>query len=204
MSAGPTPPHGDPGPQADAPQRPASALTLLWVFNAMALQGFGGVLPVAQRMLVDRQRWMTAAQFLETLSVSQVLPGPNVVNLALIVGDRFFGWRGALAALAGILAVPLVIVLSLAATYAQFAHLPAVSGALRGMAAVSAGLILASGLKLVPPLRRSALGWPVAAGSVVATTVAVGVWRLPMVWVVLVLGGLGMALAWWRIARVPR
>lgn len=194
----------DEGTDPSAPRRPASPLDLLRVFNRMALQGFGGVLPVAQRVLVDQQRWMTPAQFLETLSVSQVLPGPNVVNLSLIVGDRFFGWRGALAALVGILSAPLVIVLALAVTYAQVAHFPAVAGALRGMAAVSAGLILASGLKLMPPLRHSPLGVAVAAVAVAVTTGAVGLLRLPMGWVVLVVGGLGMALAWWRIARGSR
>ena len=65
------------------------------VFNRLALQGFGGVLAVAQRELVERERWMTPAQFVELLSLGQVLPGPNIVNMALMIGDRFFGWRGA-------------------------------------------------------------------------------------------------------------
>jgi chromate transporter len=167
----------------------------------MALQGFGGVLPVAQRVLVDQQRWMTPAQFLETLSVSQVLPGPNVVNLSLIVGDRFFGWRGAVAALAGMLAAPLLIVLTLAALHARFADWPAVAGALRGMGAVSAGLVLASGLKLMPALRRSPMGLWVALLGVGATVLVVGAWRVPLVWAVLGIGGLGVVWAWWRLAR---
>jgi chromate transporter len=184
-----------------AERRPASPAALFRVFNALALQGFGGVLPVAQRVLVDQQRWMTPAQFLETLSVSQVLPGPNVVNLSLIVGDRFFGWRGALAALAGMLTAPLVIVLTLAALYAGFADVPAVSGALRGMGAVSAGLVLAAGLKLMPALRRNPMGLVPAAASAALAAAAVGAWRVPMVWVILLLGGGGMAWAWWRLVR---
>jgi chromate transporter len=186
---------------AEAPGRPASPAALFRVFSGMALQGFGGVLPVAQRVLVDQQRWMTPAQFLETLSVSQVLPGPNVVNLSLIVGDRFFGWRGAAAALAGMLAAPLLIVLTLAALHARFAEWPAVAGALRGMGAVSAGLVLASGLKLMPPLRRSPMGLGTALVGVAATTLVVGLWRVPLVWAVLGLGGVGMAWAWWRLAH---
>ena len=68
---------------------PRSSLELFVVFTRLALQGFGGVLPVAQFELVERTRWMTRAQFVETLSVAQVLPGPNVCNLALMTGDRF-------------------------------------------------------------------------------------------------------------------
>lgn len=184
-----------------AEARPASPAALFRVFNGLALQGFGGVLPVAQRVLVEQQRWMTPAQFLETLSVSQVLPGPNVVNLSLIVGDRFFGWRGALAALAGMLAAPLVIVLTLAALYAGLADVPAVSGALRGMGAVSAGLVLAAGFKLMPALRRNPMGIGAAGASVALTALAVGLWRVPMVWALALLGGGGMAWAWWRIVR---
>ena len=122
---------------------PRSPGELFRAFSSMALQGFGGVLPIAQRELVERERWLTKAQFVELLSLGQVLPGPNVVNLALMVGDRYFGWRGALAALTGMLLAPLAIVLALAALYAQYASVPAVAGALRGMGAVAAGLVLA-------------------------------------------------------------
>ena len=85
-----------------ATQRPPSVAALFWAFNRLALQGFGGVLPVAQRELVERLRWLTREQFLELLSLSQVLPGPNIINLGLILGDRYFGWRGSLVALAGL------------------------------------------------------------------------------------------------------
>src|SRR4051812_1765838 len=88
----------------DPPVRPSSPGHIFRVFNRLALQGFGGVLPVAQRELVERERWLSREQFIELLSVAQVLPGPNVVNLALMFGDRYFGWRGGLAALAGMLA----------------------------------------------------------------------------------------------------
>jgi chromate transporter len=119
------------------------------------LQGFGGVLPVAQRVLVEQQRWLSREQFVETLSLGQVLPGPNIVNMALMIGDRFFGLRGALAALGGLLTAPLLIVLALAALYGQLSSVPAVAGALRGMGAVSAGLIVATALKVMPTLRKS-------------------------------------------------
>ena len=82
---------------------PATLRELFFAFNRLSLQGFGGVLPVAQRELVERRRWLDKQQFVEMLAVSQVLPGPNVVNLALMFGDRCFGLRGAMTALAGMM-----------------------------------------------------------------------------------------------------
>lgn len=182
-------------------RRPASPADLFRVFNALALQGFGGVLPVAQRVLVEQQRWLSREQFVETLSLGQVLPGPNIVNMALMIGDRFFGLRGAAAALGGLLAAPLLIVLTLAALYGQLSGVPAVAGALRGMGAVSAGLIVATAFKVMPTLRRNPLGLPLAAGFVALTALAVGWWRVPLVWVVLGLGAVSMALAAHRLRR---
>ena len=77
--------------------RPASPWALFVAFSLLALQGFGGVIAIAQRVVVEQRRWLTKTEFLELLAAGQVLPGPNVVNLSLMIGDRFFGWRGALA-----------------------------------------------------------------------------------------------------------
>jgi chromate transporter len=180
---------------------PASLRELFTAFTWLALQGFGGVLAVAQRELVERLRWLDREQFVELLAISQVLPGPNIVNLAIMYGDRHFGWRGALAATAGLLAVPLAIVLVLAGLYAHFSQVPQVAGALRGMGAVAAGLVLAAAFKLGGTLSKSPLG--VAAGTAIAaaTAVAVGALRWPLVWAVLVLGSVGYALAWRALGR---
>jgi chromate transporter len=194
-------------PSAETPTTravPASPLELFVTFTLLALQGFGGVLAVAQRELVDRKRWLTREEFLDTYSVSQLLPGPNVVNLALMLGDRFFGWRGALAGLAGMLAAPVVIVLVLAASYAQFADHPMVAGALRGMGAVAAGLMLAMALKLVGGLRRNVMGPLICALFVLATVVAIAVLRLPLAWVVLAFGAIGWTVARWRLWQAAR
>lgn len=180
----------------DAPARPSSPRDLVVTFTVIALQGFGGVLPITQRMLCDRKRWMTHAQFVEALSIAQVLPGPNVVNVALIIGDRWFGWRGAFAALAGMMTLPLVLVLALTATYTHYADVPAVAGALRGMGAVAGGLIIGTGLRLAGSLRGTPIGGPAAVGLATASFVAVALLRWPLVWVLLALGALGMAWAW--------
>jgi chromate transporter len=190
-----------PAPEADdaALRRPAGCGELFRAFNRLALQGFGGVLPVALRTLVEQERWLSPQQFVELLTLGQVLPGPNIINMAIVIGDRFFGWRGALAACAGLLLVPMFIVLGLAIAYQQQAAHPAVAGALRGMGAVAAGLVIATGVKLARTVRGNPLGLPVCALIGTSAFVLVGALRWPMVWVVLGLGGLGMALAWWRI-----
>lgn len=192
-------PRGDPATET---RRPTSCTELFSVFTRLALQGFGGVLPVAQRELVERQRWLTAEQFLEVLALAQVLPGPNVINLSLMVGQRFFGLRGGLAAMAGMLSLPLVSVLLLAALAAHWQRQPVVMGALRGMGIVSAGLIAATALRLAAPLRRSPLT-PAGAAAVIAVAfAAVGLLRWPLVAVVFGLGGLACAWAAWRL-RAP-
>jgi chromate transporter len=180
-------------------QTPQGAAEIFRVFNRLALQGFGGVLAVAQRELVERERWLTPTQFLELLALGQVLPGPNIVNMALMIGDRFLGWRGASAALGGLMCAPLVIVLALAALYGQFMQQPMVAGALRGMGAVAAGLVIATALKLVGTLRTNVLGWPLGALFTLLTLLAIGVLRWPMVGVVLGLGSVAVAAAWLRL-----
>ena len=188
-------------PPAAQPNQPRSPGELLRVFSALALQGFGGVLPIAQRELVERRQWLTQEQFVETLSIGQVLPGPNIVNMALMIGDRFFGWRGAFAALAGLLALPLMIVMTLAVLYARFAAEPLVAGALHGMGAVAAGLIVAMALKLVPTLARNPLGRVACTLALLATLVVVGGLRWPMAYAVLGIGGAAVAAAWWRLGH---
>ena len=176
---------------------PASVRALFWAFSWLALQGFGGVLAVVQRTLVDKKQWLTLEEFVEDWAVAQIMPGANVVNLSLIVGDRYFGWRGALAALAGMLALPLVVVLVLTVSLSGVADLPLVQGALRGMGAVSAGLIAGTGLKMVLALRTNAMGKAVCAALAILTFIAIGLLRIPLLWVLLGLGAPAMAWAYY-------
>lgn len=183
----------------DMSPSPRSPADLFFSFNRLALQGFGGVLAVAQVELVENKRWLTREQFVELLSASQVLPGPNVVNLALMLGDRWFGTRGAVAALAGLLLVPLAIVMALTLVYDRFAGVPAVAGALRGMGAVAAGLVLVTAFKLVGTLHTNRMG-PLACVLVAAAAFsAIALARVPLVWVILVVGPMACAFAWRRL-----
>jgi chromate transporter len=189
-------PNTPASPSLPGHPQPASLSALFLAFTLLALQGFGGVLAVVQRELVERKRWLSQDEFIEDWAVAQIMPGPNVVNLSMMIGARYFGLPGAMAALAGMLAVPLVVVLLLATVHARFADNPQVAGALRGMAAVSAGLIAAAGLKLAGSLARHPL--PLALCLVIAVLgfVLVALVRVPLPWVLLVLGGAGCVLTW--------
>ena len=191
-------------PNADtiAPEplsQPQSKTDLFKTFSHMALQGFGGVLTVVQRELVEHKRWMTSAQFVEEWSVAQIMPGPNVVNLSLMIGGRYFGLPGALAALAGLLLLPLILVLTLAMVFGGVSDNSYAQGALRGMGAVAAGLIIATGLKLTRALLENVMGWTACLVLAVLTFVGVGLLRLPLAWVLLGLGLLACAYAYVKL-----
>ena len=186
-------------PAAPRPQ-PRDCADLFWSFTWLALQGFGGVLAVVQRELVEKKRWMTNDEFVEDWAVAQIMPGPNVVNLSIMIGERYLGWRGAVAALAGMLTFPLILVLTVAVVYAQFASQPAVAGALRGMGAVAAGLIAGMGLKLSSTLRKHPLGLAMCVVLVALTVIAMAVLRWPLFWTLPSVGLLACVLTWRKIA----
>jgi chromate transporter len=183
---------------ASLPTEPVAALAgitrgrLFASFLKMGLLGFGGVLPWARRVLVDEQRWLTDAEFAELIGLCQVLPGPNVVNLAVIIGARTHGPVGSLIAVTGILFVPVGVVLLIATFYATVAHDPITHAAMAGAAAAAAGLILGTGIRLLvqtrPPLRGLLMGG--------AAFVCVGVLQWPLLSVVVVLIVLAIALEW--------
>jgi chromate transporter len=183
----------------EAPARPKSCTDLFVSFTVLALQGFGGVLAVAQRELVERKRWMTNEEFVEEWAVAQIMPGPNIINLCIMIGGRHFGLRGALAALAGMLLAPLLILLLIALLYARYASHPGVVGALRGMGAVAAGLIVAVGLKLFPALKKNALGMGTCIGFGALCFVAVAILRWPLAYVLLGLGAVACTVAYRKL-----
>ncbi|NIA00185.1 chromate transporter [Massilia sp. CCM 8734] len=179
--------------------RPQSLTDLFVSFTLLALQGFGGVLAVVQREIVERKQWLTHEEFLEDWAVAQILPGPNVVNLSMMIGGRYFGLAGALSALAGMLALPLVLVLLLALVHARFIDHPGVAGALRGMAAVSAGMIGATGLKLSLALSNNPMPQLWCWTLCVIGFVLVALLRLPLMVVLFGVGGLACFLTYRRL-----
>ena len=185
-------------------QQPKSRADLFWSFTWLALQGFGGVIAVVQRELVDRKRWLSREQFVEDWAVAQVLPGPNVVNLAMMIGGRHFGLGGAVAALSGMLLAPLVVVLLLAALYGQVAESPLAIGALRGMGAVAAGLVTATGIRLMAALERNPMGMATCVLLAGVTFVAIALLRWPLVWVLLGVGSVACLRASQMLTRQAR
>ena len=198
--------HGGPHHNASMTEelplnRPKSKTDLFLSFTFLALQGFGGVLAVVQRELVERKRWMTPAQFVEDWAVAQILPGPNVINFCLMIGGRYFGLAGALAALAGMLAAPTAVLLVLALAFGSVADLAWAQGALRGMGAVAAGLIAATGIKLIPALKSNPIGIGVSAAIMLGTFIGVSLLRWPLIWVLLGIGSLACGWAYVQLTR---
>ena len=183
--------------QAQESHQPQSKTELFTVFTFLALQGFGGVLAVVQHELVDRRKWMTKAQFVEEWSVAQVMPGPNVVNLCLMIGGKYFGIAGALVAVSGLICGPLVLVLGLAILFGGVADNAVAQGALKGMGAVAAGLVIATGLKLASTLPKNPMGLWTAIPFAVLSFACVGIFRWPLPWVLLGFG----SLAWFLTYR---
>lgn len=175
---------------------PQSLGQLFRVFNRLALQGFGGVLPVARHVLVDEEGWLDADEFVELLAICQVMPGPNIINVSLMFGYRHFGLRGAFAAFAGMMLVPSMIVIGLALIYGHLATHPVVVNTVRGMGAVSAGLITSTGLKMVPALFKNPMGHLAAGALSIAAMIGMLWLHLPLLAVVLPIGVLGWYLAW--------
>ena len=173
---------------------PPGLAALFTGFLCIALSGFGGTLAWSRRLIVEERRWLTGVEFTEALGVCQLLPGPNVVNIAIFVGARFHGVSGALAAFVGLVAVPFVVVVALATVYGGVAQHPTVRGAFGGLASVVAGLILATGVKMTAPLRADVRMLALCAVAFVAAAFV----RVPVLWIVLGLGPLGIALAWRR------
>lgn len=166
-------------------------------FSRVGLSGFGGVLPWARRLLVETEGWLTAEEFNVLLGLCQFLPGPNVVNLAVAVGVRFCGWRGAVAGALGLMLGPFLVALMLGVLYEHYGELPAVQSMLHGITLVGAGLIIATGIRMGLNVKHRRVYLPFAAAAFVG--IALLQWPLPTV----MLGGaaLTIALSWWRLSQ---
>ncbi|MGJ5181645.1 chromate transporter [Bradyrhizobium oligotrophicum] len=169
---------------ADIVKEPPSLSALFFAFAKMSLSGFGGVLVFARRAIVDEHRWMTAEEFNETFALCHFLPGPNIVNLSLVFGSRLHGIAGGLAAFAGLLGPPMLVVTGLAAIYGHFGQVDALRRALAGIACVAVGLLASAVFRMMSPLlkKRDLLGLLVTA----AAFAAIGLARLPLPLVLLV------------------
>ena len=179
-------------PDTPAPTPSVSLVGLFLGFFELALSSSGGALAPAYRILVDKRGWVTSREFTEILALSQVLPGPNIVNVAIYVGGRYQGAAGAAVACVGLLLAPLVVVVPLMVLYAQSGENEVLRGMVRGVAAAAAGLMVATSIKVALPYRHS-LRAVLLAGVAFG---AVGVLHWPLLLVVLVLAPCGVLAAW--------
>ena len=169
-----------------------SRLDLFLAFSAISLSSFGGAIFWARRELVERQRWLTDREFVDVFTLGQLLPGPNVLNLTVIVCHRFAGWTGAAAGIAGFLGWPCLMVVGMGVLYQRYGTLPLVQQVLASMSSVAAGLLLATVIKLAMVLPR---GWrPWLFGAL--AFVGVGVMRWPLLWVMGALAPWAVFAAW--------
>jgi chromate transporter len=187
----------DAAASTDQPTAPPPTIGgLFGAFLGVGLMGFGGVLPLARRMIVEQRRWLTPKEFTDLLALCQFLPGGNIINLSVAIGLRFRGPPGALAAIVGLLAMPTAVAIAMGSLYERYQDVPLVRHLFAGLAAAAAGLVVATAAKLALPLaQRAARGWwrIVIAALCFA---AVAVLRLPLLPTMLTLAPLSILLAW--------
>src|SRR6266852_873360 len=195
-----SPPAAVPAPNLPA-STPPGLSALFVAFAKISLAGFGGVLVWARRGIVDQHRWMAADEFNATFALCHFLPGPNVVNLSVVFGSRFRGIPGSIAAFAGLLGPPVVIVTILAALYARYGEIDALRRILAGISCAAVGLLISALFRMMMPLieRRDLIGLVILA----AVFVAIGLLRLPLPAVLLVAIPLSIAIAYAIRRRVP-
>jgi chromate transporter len=157
-------------------------------FLWLGMIGFGGVLPLSRRMIVENRRWLTGAEFTELLGLCQFLPGGNIINLSVAIGLQFRGIRGALAALLGLIAAPTIVVVLLGMVYDRFQGDPQVRHMFAGLAAAAAGLLCSMAVKLAWPLRTHPVGIVIAA----LCFIAIAVLRLPLLPTMVVLAAISI------------
>jgi len=172
-----SPPAAVPAPDLSK-SPPPSLIALFVAFAKMSLAGFGGVLVWARRGIVDQHRWMTAEEFNETFALCHSLPGPNIVNLTFVFGSRFRGLLGGIAAFAGLVGPPAVIVTVLAALYQRYGEIDALRRILAGVSCAAIGLLFATVFRMMWPLikRRDLVGLVI----MIAIFVTIGLLRLPL------------------------
>ena len=179
---------------------PPSLVQYTWAFFVIGVTGFGGVLPWARRVLVEQRQWLTPQQFNDLLALCQFLPGPNIINMSVVLGSRLHGPLGAVAGLLALMGAPVAIALALGWIYVSFGHAGAVDAVLRGVAPVAAGLMLATGIKVA-----MAYSWRNRLSVfAVLSFVAIALFRISLPVMLLALVPAALLLAWHRQRHAGR
>jgi chromate transporter len=185
-------------PRDASPAHPhvPNAAELLLAFAQIAALGFGGVLAWARRVIVQDRGWLSAEDFNEQLALCQVLPGGNIVNFAIMFGCRSAGALGSVAALLGLVGPPMALMILAGMLYRRYGALPELRGVFAGLGAAAAGLIIATAVQMLRATIKDRLRPGHAVMAV--TFVAVGVLRLPLIWVIAALIPVSVAFSWWE------
>lgn len=157
-------------------------------FMKLGLMGFGGVLPLAHRLIVEDQKWLNTEQFTNLLGICQILPGGNIINVAAAIGYEFHGFKGAFCSVLGLIFAPTVIVVLIYELYAQFQNIPSVKHMIEGLAAAAAGLLFATGLKMAKPIIKSYMTMT----SIVLAFVFMIIFKIPLLLTLLIVLAMNM------------
>jgi len=166
-------------------------LAIAVAFLTVSSFGFGGGVVWARRIVVERRRWLSEAEFLDIVSLTQFLPGPNIVGIAVCVGAKLRGGAGALAAIAGFLLIPWSAGLMVGVVGLEYAHTPLLRNILGGISATAAGLLVATGVRLLLPHRRR----PAAVIFAALALVLLAFSKLPLLAVLFILAPASIAVA---------
>lgn len=169
-------------------------------FIKLGLMGFGGVLPLAHRLIVEDQKWLTSEKFTDLLGVCQILPGGNIVNMAVAIGYDFAGVKGAISAVFGLMLAPTIIVISLYQLYSSFQDIPMVQHMIQGLAAAAAGLLFATGFKMLKPIMKSKLTY----FTIILTIIFMLLIKLPLALTLLILITVNMAVLAFNQTKVTQ
>lgn len=184
-------------PESPAPLRP-TLWSLFSSFVIVSVFGFGGTLAWARRMAVDERKWVTAAEFNDVFALCQFLPGPNVMNFAVVFGARVRGVAGAFVSAIGLCGPSLILMIILGALYARYGDLPELQRFLGGVVTAAAGLTLGTMGRMATPLFQNRQ-W-VSIALMVGVMLSVGILKLPLWWAIAIFIPIGIFIGW----RKPR
>lgn len=177
--------------QTAAPSPRVALSILFYEFLKVSLLASGGGIAWAHRITVERRRWLSDAEFTDIVSVCQFMPGPNVVGIAVCVGAKLRGLLGAVAATAGFVLIPGIVGFSLGVLWFRHTGVPLLRNVLIGISAAAAGMMIATGLRLLRAYRRRLPALLFAALAFAG--IAIG--QFPLLLVLLILAPLSIAIA---------
>ena len=177
---------------------PTSLFKLFTTFFRIGLFTFGGgyaMIPLIEHDVVEKNGWVPKNEFLDLLAVAQSAPGVFAVNMAVFVGYKLRGKRGALAASFGCVLPSVIIILLIALFFRRFRHIEVVNNIFMGIRPVVVALIAVPVFNVA---KSAKLGWSTVWIPVVAAFLIVALGVSP-IYVIMAAGVAGYV--WGRIGR---